>query len=814
MSRHGACKGGVAVPQRIKSVLPCASLVCWLLSVCCPCGLPGVAGHAAAAEADSVPATEAAIRRALTKPVDLDFRRTLLSKAVETFQEKTGVRIEVDRAALAEGPGDADPPVMLKVSRISARCALELMVDGCRLTWVCNNGRILVTTPKKADEVLDSRHYDVADLLGRNDNDQPDFDTLIGLITSNVRPSMWEPAGGPGKMVREENVAPKALVVTQTQEAHEELRTLLADLCTLRAKGPRPSYPASPIERDILRAMSKPLSVDFQGVTLEKAAEMLRQRLGVSVVLDLRELWESKISPDMHVTFRASAISARSVLNRMCDEHKLGWMIHNDVLLITTPHHVDYQLDIRVYDVVDLVVTETGWDDFDHLIDVITTGVRPASWSSAGGPGSIGQFALGKSAALVIAQTQEVHAEIATLLADLRKVAGKKSLPTYPAKPAEAAIARALTKPLDVEYFETPLSDVAEHLADTLKVPVLIHRKALDEVNIRHDTPVTFRLPGTSGRSALSLMLGQLDLTWIIKDEVLLITTHQYADQNLEVRVYEVADLVTAAPDAVDFNSLEDSITECIRPSTWDHAGGPGSVSRFYLGGIKAIVVAQTCGVHEEIDLLLADLRKLRNKDKGELTERPSPDAAKARKWRDAMHAALAKPLSIELTKEPLNEAIAVLRKKTGLPIVIDLGELDSANVPSDTLVLARIVNAPLQSALKDILGPVKLDWCVTCESLVITSPEAAARCLDVRVYDVTERIQKDDAGDPDFESLIDEITAGVASGTWGTRDNNKGPGTVSRFGGAGLCALVVSQTWRVHDEVAAFLKKPRKQKP
>ena len=58
--------------------------------------------------------------------------------------------------------------------------------------------------------------------------------------------------------------------------------------------------------------------------------------------------------------------------------------------------------------------------DFDSLIDLITTTVRPTTWDAVGGPGSIAPFETNLS--LVVSQTQEVHEEIVDLLEQLRRM--------------------------------------------------------------------------------------------------------------------------------------------------------------------------------------------------------------------------------------------------------------------------------------------------------------------------------------------------------------------------------------------------------
>ena len=119
----------------------------------------------------------------------------------------------------------------------------------------------------------------------------------------------------------------------------------------------------------------------------------------------------------------------RSVLDLMLRDQGLTWIIQDDVLLITTPEQADEELATKVLDVSDLVVCrdeyDALWDDYDTLIDVIVATIRPTSWDSAGGPGSIQGVSLGGAKVLVVAQTREVHEKIAKLLAAIREFAKK-----------------------------------------------------------------------------------------------------------------------------------------------------------------------------------------------------------------------------------------------------------------------------------------------------------------------------------------------------------------------------------------------------
>lgn len=96
---------------------------------------------------------------------------------------------------------------------------------------------------------------------------------------------------------------------------------------------------------------------------------------------------------------------------------------------------------ICTYDVADLVVpmidvrqippdsAEHGVlssEDFDSLIELITTTIAPDTWEDVGGPGTIAPFA--KNRSLVIRQSEEVHEEIIELLEKLRRLQMQKAV--------------------------------------------------------------------------------------------------------------------------------------------------------------------------------------------------------------------------------------------------------------------------------------------------------------------------------------------------------------------------------------------------
>ena len=151
-------------------------------------------------------------------------------------------------------------------------------------------------------------------------------------------------------------------------------------------------------------------------------------------------------------------------------------------------------------------------------------------------------------------------------------------------------------------YSGETLEQFVEDLQSHLKVPVVIDRTALEEYGIGTDTPIKFKVEGIATRSALRLCLTELDLTYSIANEVILITTPEEAEAMLDTRVYDVAEtrLTTEA--------LLELITTTIRDSSWDAVGGPGKIA---VATPETLVISQTQDVHERVVDLLAQLTRV-----------------------------------------------------------------------------------------------------------------------------------------------------------------------------------------------------------
>jgi len=186
--------------------------------------------------------------------------------------------------------------------------------------------------------------------------------------------------------------------------------------------------------------------------------------------------------------------------------------------------------------------------------------------------------------------------------------AGKKYI-----EAADAAIEKALAENTQLEFVDTPLSDVIDYLRDRHKIEIQVDQKALEDAGIGRNKQVTKSLKGISLRSVLKLVLREIDLTYTVHNGVLVITTPDRAESMVTTKVYPVTDLVVQRDRfgrvGVDADGLIGQITSTVAPTTWSDAGGPGSVWARQVGGVVLLSVAQSYEVHQEVQDLLAKLR-------------------------------------------------------------------------------------------------------------------------------------------------------------------------------------------------------------
>jgi RNA polymerase sigma factor (sigma-70 family) len=170
-------------------------------------------------------------------------------------------------------------------------------------------------------------------------------------------------------------------------------------------------------------------------------------------------------------------------------------------------------------------------------------------------------------------------------------------------KAEQRIIARLRNRTPPLDFTEIPLREVMQIIKEEIGGEVWIDEAALDEAGMNPDVSVTCNFQGLPLKTALRLMLRQVNLTYAVKDDVLVITTPEKADSMLEPHVYRLDSIVTSP---IGLAELASVIAETVCPDTWSENGtGEGTIKTL---GKNLLVINQSAVVHEEIEKFFAQL--------------------------------------------------------------------------------------------------------------------------------------------------------------------------------------------------------------
>ncbi|NLX96015.1 MAG: hypothetical protein GXY83_07555 [Rhodopirellula sp.] len=319
-------------------------------------------------------AAEARIAAALNEPAEAAFADVALAEVLATLAGKHQIPIVLEAKALADAGIAQDAPVTAKLTGTSLRTVLTVMLRWLDLTFLVDRGVVLVTTPQAEKRHMIRRTYPIADLCSPAELSRPglvDYDSLIDLITSKVAPSSWEEVGGPGSIEPGRPDARPALTVRASYHVHEQLADCLEQLrCEMARKPDEQATAASRPPAADPGPSADDAAPNDRETTLEKALrapldlEFQNQPLAANVIPTLRKRFSIN-----------ALVDNRALADAGIDPEPLISVAPKDVPLaealdkILQPHHLAWTVD---------------------------------------------------EGALAVFNTQEVHTQIAGLLADLR----------------------------------------------------------------------------------------------------------------------------------------------------------------------------------------------------------------------------------------------------------------------------------------------------------------------------------------------------------------------------------------------------------
>ena len=166
-----------------------------------------------------------------------------------------------------------------------------------------------------------------------------------------------------------------------------------------------------------------------------------------------------------------------------------------------------------------------------------------------------------------------------------------------------------MDRKVSYNFVETPLEDAVRVMSEDLNSPILIDGFSLEGEGLSADVPVDLSVDSISFRSALRLLLRDMNLTYQFKEEVLQITTQTAAEDNLRNRLYFLEG--TGLPRGGNLGTIE-MIVASIQPETWEQLGGVSTISSVNHSheGRPALLISTTDDVHKEVEELMRALRE------------------------------------------------------------------------------------------------------------------------------------------------------------------------------------------------------------
>ena len=144
---------------------------------------------------------------------------------------------------------------------------------------------------------------------------------------------------------------------------------------------------------------------------------------------------------------------------------------------------------------------------------------------------------------------------------------------------------------------------MVQSLSDETRTAFELNTTALDALAIDPDTPINL-VGQSSVRECIRRLGAALDLTYVVNESTIEITTTEDAQQRLNMRFY---DLSYVLPNSANSQALVNAIQQTIGPDTWSASGGTNSIS---LVGSMMIVSAPDT-THQSIEILLLNISKM-----------------------------------------------------------------------------------------------------------------------------------------------------------------------------------------------------------
>jgi hypothetical protein len=179
----------------------------------------------------------------------------------------------------------------------------------------------------------------------------------------------------------------------------------------------------------------------------------------------------------------------------------------------------------------------------------------------------------------------------------------------------ERALLKTLDTPVDATFKNSRFQDVMEYLSTAGNRTIVVDPAAAAEVNLNYDSPINMSARGQLAlKTTLRQVLAPYNLTFVVRDGVIHVTTPQKARDLMTTKVYYLGDLIFGglyggapnigvAADQVqvvqNISALVEMITGAVDPLSWEKRGGQGHL------GVNMPTLSLTVRQSQEVHVML-----------------------------------------------------------------------------------------------------------------------------------------------------------------------------------------------------------------
>lgn len=280
---------------------------------------------------------------------------------------------------------------------------------------------------------------------------------------------------------------------------------------------------------------------------------------------------------------------------------------------------------------------------------------------------------------------------------------------------------------LSEEFERVTLVEFVRFIRDLTALPVTLQLDSILAEGLSADTELSVHVSGVTVKQMIEKTLKTVDLSLVVAQNQLVITTPVEVSGEQQLKTYAVGDLVTAT---VTAPAIAELIRSFIAPRSWQTSGGLGEIQITD----ESLVVKQTSVIHFEIMRFLDRLRVVRGLlPRGDLAKPfvdPRPMFVQAAE-------SLSLPVTVAISRPtPVAEILRRIEAETDLRILVDWRRVTQSGVfpRSDSTLLAN--GEPLREVLNKWLGPANLAFRVVTPNTVQISTQADIDArLEVEIY-------------------------------------------------------------------------------